>query len=113
MIPPCSIHGVTLTIRKFNSRHFTVEDLVRIGTLNSELAAQLRGYVQHRQNILISGGTGTGKTTLLNALCRFIPDEDRLLLIEDTSEIQLEKPNLVRFEARPAQTCLPSRSATC
>src|SRR5579864_4148465 len=58
VIPPCSIHGVTLTIRKFNSRHFTVEDLVRLGTLNSELAARLQAYVQNRQNVLVSGGTG-------------------------------------------------------
>ena len=103
VIPPCSIHGVTLTIRKFNSRHFSIEDLVVCGSLNQELASQLRGYVEDRQNILISGGTGTGKTTLLNALGRFIPDSDRILLIEDTSEIQLDKPNLVRFEARQAQ----------
>ncbi len=108
VIPPCSIHGVTLTIRKFNSRHFSVEDLVRMGTFDGELAARLQGYVQGRQNILISGGTGSGKTTLLAALGKFIPDEDRILLIEDTSEIQLEKPNLVRFEARQAQPDLPA-----
>src|SRR5579859_7230050 len=108
VIPPCSIHGVTLTIRKFNSRHFTVEDLIRMGTLDSGLSVRLQGYVQNRQNILISGGTGTGKTTLLNSLARFICDEDRILLIEDTSEIQLQKPNLVRFEARQAQPDLPA-----
>ena len=108
LIPPCSIHGVTLTIRKFNSRQFTVEDLVRIGTLDAELAALLQGYVENRQNILISGGTGCGKTTLLNALGKFINDDDPILLMEDTSEIQLEKPNLVRFEARPAQPDLPA-----
>ena len=108
VIPPFSIHGVTLTIRKFNGRHFTVEDLVRIGTLDGDLAALLRGYVQNRQNVLISGGTGCGKTTLLNALGKFINDDDRILLIEDTSEIQLEKPNLVRFEARPARPGLPA-----
>src|SRR6267142_2418603 len=108
VIPPCSIHGVTLTIRKFNSRHFTVEDLVRMGTLNVELSARLQGYVENRQNVLISGGTGTGKTTLLTSLARFISDEDRILLIEDTSEIQLHKPNLVRFEARQAQPDLPA-----
>lgn len=108
VISPCSVHGVTLTIRKFTSRHFTVEDLVLMGTLDGELAARLQSYVHDRKNILISGGTGTGKTTLLNALCRFIPDEERILLIEDTSEIQLEKPNLVRLEARRAQSDLPA-----
>lgn len=108
VVPPCSIYGVTLTIRKFNSRHFTVEDLVRMGTLDAGLAARLQRYVETRQNILISGGTGCGKTTLLNALGKFVSDEDRILLIEDTSEIHLEKPNLVRFEARPAQPDLPA-----
>jgi len=73
------------------------------GSLDAIIAERLKTYVEGRQNILISGGTGTGKTTLLNALGRFIPDEDRILLIEDTSEIQLEKPNLVRFEARQSQ----------
>lgn len=108
IIPPCSIHGITLTIRKFNSRHFTIEDLVNSGSLDSQLAVRLRMYIENRQNILISGGTGTGKTTLLNALGGFIPNEDRILLIEDTSEIQLEKPNLVRFEARQAQPGIPA-----
>ena len=108
VIPPCSIHGVTLTIRKFNGRHYTVADLVKAGSLDEALAHQLKEYVELRRNILISGGTGCGKTTMLNALGRFIPDEDRVLLIEDTSEIQLEKPNLVRFEARQAQTTLPA-----
>jgi pilus assembly protein CpaF len=108
VIPPCSIHGVTLTIRKFNSRHFTVEDLVARGSLNATIAERLKTYVEKRQNILISGGTGCGKTTLLNALGKLISDDDRILLIEDTSEIQLEKPNLVRFEARQAQANLPA-----
>jgi pilus assembly protein CpaF len=108
VIPPCSIHGVTLTIRKFNSRHFTLEDLVKCGSIDPILVPRLKAYVERRQNILISGGTGTGKTTLLNALGRLISDDDRILLIEDTSEIQLEKPNLVRFEARQAQASLPA-----
>ena len=110
VIPPCSIHGVTLTIRKFNGRHFTVEDLVNSGSLNYSIAERLKTYVENRQNILISGGTGTGKTTLLNALGKLISNDDRILLIEDTSEIQLEKPNLVRFEARQAQASLPAIS---
>src|SRR5579872_2900296 len=108
VIPPCSIHGVTLSIRKFNSRHFTIEDLERIGSLEVNLVRQLQTYVETRRNILISGGTGTGKTALLNALGRFIPGDDRIFLIEDTSEIQLDKPNLVRFEARQAQSGLPA-----
>jgi pilus assembly protein CpaF len=108
VIPPCSIHGVTLTIRKFNGRHFTIEDLVKCGSLDATLVERLNDYVERRQNILISGGTGTGKTTLLNALGKLISDDDRILLIEDTSEIQLEKPNLVRFEARQAQAGLPA-----
>ena len=82
VIPPCSIHGVTLTIRKFNSRHFTLEDLVKCGSIDAILVERLKTYVEGRQNILISGGTGTGKTTLLNALGRLISDDDRILLIE-------------------------------
>lgn len=70
----------------------------------------VQAYFRSRQNILISGGTGSGKTTLLTALAKFIADQDRTLLIEDTSEIQLEKPNLVRFEARQAQADLPAIS---
>jgi pilus assembly protein CpaF len=108
VIPPCSIHGVTLTVRKFNSRHFTIEDLVKCGSIDANLVERLKTYVERRQNILISGGTGSGKTTLLNALGKLISDDDRILLIEDTSEIQLEKPNLVRFEARQAQEGLPA-----
>ena len=108
VIPPCSIHGVTLTIRKFNGRHFTIEDLVKCGSIDAILVERLKSYVERRQNILISGGTGTGKTTLLNALGKLISDDDRILLIEDTSEIQLQKPNLVRFEARQAQSGLPA-----
>jgi pilus assembly protein CpaF len=100
VIPPCSIHGVTLTIRKFNSRRFTMDDLVRADSLDAGLAAKLENYVKERKNILISGGTGCGKTTFLNAMGRWIPDDDRILIIEDTSEIHLDKSNLVRFEAR-------------
>jgi pilus assembly protein CpaF len=103
VLPPCSIHGITLTIRKFNTRNFTIADLIRIGTITEDMAAYLQAAVADRKNILISGGTGTGKTTLLNILADFIPDEDRLLVIEDTAEIHIRKPNLVRFEARRQQ----------
>jgi pilus assembly protein CpaF len=105
MFPPCSVDGPTLTVRKFTHR-YSLDELVAVGTLTSDLAAQLRTAVDDRKNILISGGTGTGKTTLLNALAATIPDRDRIVLIEETSEILIEKPNLVRFEARRAQVPL-------
>jgi len=108
VIPPCSLGGVTLTIRKFTARRFDIEDLIRTGTLDENVAKHLEVYVRTRKNILISGGTGTGKTTLLNILGKFIGDDERILLIEDTAEIQLCQPNLVRFEARPAQNALPA-----
>jgi pilus assembly protein CpaF len=108
VIPPCSIGGTTLTIRKFQSNHFTADELVRIGSLTGELLESLRAAIGSRQNILISGGTGTGKTTILNALASFIPETERIVLIEDTAEIQLDKPNLVRFEARREQPGLPA-----
>lgn len=108
VIPPCSLLGVVLTIRKFNARHFGIQDLVHIGTLTQDVAERLNAAVLGRQNILISGGTGTGKTTLLNILANFIPEHERVLLIEDTAEIQVNVPNLVRFEARPGQNGLPA-----
>jgi len=108
VIPPCSVNGVTLTIRKFNARHFGVEDLVRAGTLEQCLANQLEDYILARKNILIAGGTGSGKTTMLNVLGKFIPPDERVLLIEDTSEIHLAQDNLVRFEARQPQNGLPA-----
>ncbi|HVG90166.1 MAG TPA: ATPase, T2SS/T4P/T4SS family, partial [Alphaproteobacteria bacterium] len=76
VLPPCSIHGITLTIRKFNTRSFTIDDLIRIGTITEPMAALLQTAIIERKNILISGGTGTGKTTLLNILADFIPEED-------------------------------------
>jgi pilus assembly protein CpaF len=108
VIPPCSLGGVTLTIRKFNTRHFEMEDLIRTGTLDRALANQLEDYVLARKNILISGGTGTGKTTLLSILGKFIPGDERVLVIEDTAEIRLAQENLVRFEARREQNGLPA-----
>jgi pilus assembly protein CpaF len=108
VIPPCSVNGVTLTIRKFNARHFGVEDLVQAGTLERQLADQLEDYILSRKNILIAGGTGSGKTTMLNVLGKFIPSDERVLLIEDTSEIHMSHDNLVRFEARQPQNGLPA-----
>jgi pilus assembly protein CpaF len=108
VIPPCSLAGVTLTIRKFNTRHFEMEDLIREGTLDRALANHLEDYVLARKNILICGGTGTGKSTLLSILGKFIPQEERVLVIEDTAEVQLPQQNLVRFEARREQNGLPA-----
>ena len=108
VIPPCSVNGVTLTIRKFNARHFGVEDLIQAGTLERWLANQLEAYVLARKNILIVGSTGSGKTSLLNVLGKFIPSDERVLLIEDTSEIHMGQDNLVRFEARQPQNGLPA-----
>jgi pilus assembly protein CpaF len=110
VIPPCSLHGVTLTIRKFNARHFEIQDLIEGGTLDRNLANRLEDYLLSRRNILIAGGTGSGKTTLLNALGKFIPPDERVLLIEDTAEIQLAQTNLVRFEAQHAQNGVPAVS---
>ena len=108
VIPPCSVGGTTLTIRKFQTRFFTAEELVRIGTMTSDVLAHIRAAIENNENILISGGTSTGKTTLLNALSAFLPATDRIVLIEDTAELQIERPNLVRFEARREQTGLPA-----
>lgn len=108
VLPPCSLHGVALTIRKFNARHFGIAELIEVGTLTQDLAQLLHTAVLARKNILISGGTGTGKTTLLNILANFVPKHERILIIEDTAEIQLHVPNLVHFEARAAQNGLPA-----
>jgi pilus assembly protein CpaF len=107
VIPPCSLSGVTLTIRKFNTRHFEMNDLIRCGTLSQQLANRLEDYVIHRKNILISGGTGSGKSTLASILVKFIPEDERILLIEDTAELHILQPNLVRFEARQEQNGVP------
>ena len=108
VIPPCSIYGVALTIRKFNSHKFKIKDLIEVGTLTAELADQLEEYVAQRKNILICGGTGSGKTTLLNILTEFIPEHERIVLLEDTAEIQIQKDNVLRFEARREQDGLPA-----
>jgi pilus assembly protein CpaF len=109
-LPPISLGGTTLTIRKFRAQHFSTEQLARIGTLTDDQVATLRHAIDERLNILISGGTGTGKTTLLNALAAHLPANDRLVVIEDTAELQLQASNLVRFEARREQDSVPAVS---
>lgn len=108
VFPPCAVAGTILAIRKFHSKIYTAEELVRIGTLPAEVLGVLRGAVERRENILISGSTGSGKTTLLTALARFIDPDERVLVIEDTSEIQMEHKHLVRLEARREQPGLPA-----
>jgi pilus assembly protein CpaF len=110
VIPPCSLNGITLTIRKFNSRHFDMEDLIRVGTLDRQLANRLEDYVLRKKSLLICGGTGSGKSTLAAALARFIPEDERIVLIEDTAELHLLHTNLVRFEARREQSGVPAVS---
>lgn len=108
VLPPCSVDGITLTIRKFDARHFTMADLVARGSVTKAAAELLQERIVQRQNILISGGTGTGKTTLLGILVAAIPGDDRIVLIEDTAEIHAAKPHLVRFEARREIPGLPA-----
>lgn len=111
MFPPCSVDGPTLTVRKF-TRHYALADLIVVGTLTEAQAVSLTSAVQQGKNILISGGTGTGKTTLLNALAAGIPAGDRIVLIEETSEIRIDQPNVVRFESRRAQAPLGQEAPT-
>jgi len=100
-IPPLSLDGPILTIRKFATRPFTVQDLIANGTLPLSLANFLKACVEARVNIVNSGGTGTGKTTFLNVLSSFIPEQERVITIEDTAELQMRQPHVVRLEKRP------------
>ncbi len=102
VIPPLAIDGPSITIRKFAREPFVVEDLVRYGSFTHELADLLRACVEARLNIIISGGTGSGKTTLLNVMSSFIPQDERIVTIEDAAELQLKQPHIVRLESRPA-----------
>lgn len=103
VFPPCSLGGTTLTIRKFQHRFFTADELVRTGMMSQEILTKIRGAVERNDTILISGGTSTGKTTLLNAISAFLPSDDRLVVIEDTAELHLTQRNVVRLEARREQ----------
>jgi pilus assembly protein CpaF len=101
IIPPVAPKSPTITIRKFRTDKMTINDLVATGSMSNELAEFLRACVQAKLNILISGGTGSGKTTMLNALSSFIPDTERIVTIEDPTELQLQQGHVVTLEARP------------
>jgi pilus assembly protein CpaF len=101
IIPPLAFSGSTLTIRKFSKDPFTVQDLISFGTLSPEMAELLDACVAARLNVIVSGGTGTGKTTLLNVLSSFIPEGERIVTIEDAVELQLQQEHVVRLESRP------------
>jgi pilus assembly protein CpaF len=100
-LAPASIDGPTLTIRKFARDRLQVDDLIRIGTGTAPLFGFLRACVLARANLLVSGGTGTGKTTLLNILSGFVPEAERIVTIEDAAELQLHQDHVVRMESRP------------
>jgi len=101
IIPPLALNGPTITIRKFATDPFTVEDLINFGTMTREMAQFLDACVKGRLNMFVSGGTGSGKTTTLNVLSSFIPETDRIVTIEDAAEIQLRQPHVITLESRP------------
>ena len=102
IIPPLSLNGPILTIRKFSKRKLKVEDLIKFGSLTQEAADFLGACVLAKKNIVVSGGTGSGKTTLLNILSNYIPQTERIVTIEDSAELQLSQEHVVRLESRPA-----------
>lgn len=101
VIPPCAIDGSSITIRKFSKEKLKVEDLIRFGSLTEAMAKFLNACVASRLNLLISGGTGSGKTTTLNILSSFIPEDERIVTIEDAAELQLQQEHVVRLETKP------------
>jgi len=101
IIPPLALHGPTITIRKFSRDPFQVEDLIRFGTLTEQMAQFLEACVKSRLNIVVSGGTGSGKTTTLNVLSSFIPAGERIITIEDAAELQLRQEHVLTLESRP------------
>lgn len=102
IIPPLALNGPTITIRKFSDKPFTVNDLIRFGTMTAEVAQFLKACVEARLNIIVSGGTGSGKTTTLNVISSFIPSDERIVTIEDAAELQLNQEHVVRLETRPS-----------
>ena len=101
IIPPLALHGSVLTIRKFAADPYQAKDLINFGTWTLDLMTVLDACVRGKTNILVSGGTGTGKTTNLNVLSSFIPDGERIITIEDSAELQLQQPHVINLEARP------------
>jgi Flp pilus assembly CpaF family ATPase len=101
IIPPLSIDGPMITIRKFPKKRVLVDDLVKWGSMTPEMADFLRACIESRLNVVVSGGTGSGKTTLLNVLSAFIPTTERILTVEDAAELQLGQEHVGRLEARP------------
>ena len=104
VIPPASFGGVTLTIRRFSQSGFTLDQLVELGALTKDAELALEAIVGSKLNVIIAGGTGSGKTSLLNTLSRCIPSSDRVVVIEDTKEVQLSQKHVVYLEARPPDT---------
>jgi pilus assembly protein CpaF len=102
IIPPLAIDGPSMSIRRFAVELLTIEDLINLGTMTPAIAEVMQAVVKAEMNILVSGGTGSGKTTLLNLLSDFIPEDERIVTIEDSAELQLQQPHVVRLETRPA-----------
>jgi pilus assembly protein CpaF len=102
MVPPVAVDGSLVSIRKFKKEKLAIDDLVSFGAFSEEMAAYLQAAVSTRLNVIVSGGTGSGKTTTLNALSSFIADDERILTIEDTAELQLQQTHVGRMESRPA-----------
>lgn len=101
IIPPLALDGPSVSIRRFAVELLSIDDLISLGTINAEMAQVLEAIVNSRLNVLISGGTGSGKTTSLNILSGFIPHDERVVTIEDSAELQLQQPHVVRLETRP------------
>ena len=102
IVPPLALDGPSMSIRRFNADKLDHNDMIRLGSLTEEFVATLQAAVRLRLNILVSGGTGSGKTTLLNILSSFIPEDERIVTIEDSAELQLRQEHVVRLETRPA-----------
>src|SRR5207245_3722122 len=104
IIPPLALDGCSMSIRRFGSNPLKLEDLLNYKAFTPEMAMLMEACIKARLNVLISGGTGCGKTTLLNTLSSFIPEDERVITIEDAAELQLQQEHVVRLETRPANS---------